>query len=144
MERAKREAARGARELSVEPAPAAGALALDDVQVLLPNGRVLLEDVDVEIRDGEKVVLQGPSGSGKTTLFRVLAGLWPFGKGRICVPAGAKVLFLPQRPYIPIGSLREALCYPDRPEAHTDAEIAEALQACPLGHLAGRPGGRSE
>jgi vitamin B12/bleomycin/antimicrobial peptide transport system ATP-binding/permease protein len=138
MERAKREAAQGARELAVEPAPAAGALALDDVQVLLPNGRVLLEDVDVEIRDGERVVLQGPSGSGKTTLFRVLAGLWPFGKGRVRVPSGAKVLFLPQRPYIPIGSLREALCYPDRPEAHADPEIVKALQACQLGHLADR------
>ena len=67
------------------------------------------------------MVIQGPSGSGKTTLFRVLAGLWPFGRGRVNVPRGREVLFLPQKPYLPIGTLREALCYPDKPEAHDDA-----------------------
>ena len=115
-----------------------GYLALEDVEVALPNGRVLLDDVDLTVRRGERVVIQGPSGSGKTTLFRVLSGLWPFGKGIIRLPAGAKPLFLPQRPYIPIGTLKEALCYPDKPEAHSDAEVGEAMTLCQLGQFADR------
>jgi vitamin B12/bleomycin/antimicrobial peptide transport system ATP-binding/permease protein len=108
------------------------------VEVALPNGRVLLEDVDLRVEPGQRVVIQGPSGSGKTTLFRVLAGLWPFGRGRVNVPRGAKVLFLPQKPYIPIGTLREAICYPDKPEAHDDLEIGDAMTAAELGHFAER------
>lgn len=137
MERAKREAAQGARELQVVLEPK-GQLALEDVEVLLPDGRQLLHDVDLAVRPGQRLVVQGPSGSGKTTLFRVLAGLWPFGKGRVRVPAGAKVLFLPQRPYTPIGTLREAVCYPDKPERHDDAALREALEAARVGHLADR------
>ena len=84
--------------------------------------------------------MRGPSGSGKTTLFRVLAGLWPFGRGSIATPQDARVLFLPQKPYLPIGTLKDALCYPDRPDLHTDAECAEVLDACGLGQLASRLG----
>jgi putative ATP-binding cassette transporter len=113
-------------------------LALENIEVALPDGRVLLEDVDLVVEPGQKLVIQGPSGSGKTTLFRVLAGLWPFGKGSIRLPAGAKALFLPQKPYIPIGTLAEALCYPDKPEAHGATEIGEALALCQLSHLADR------
>ena len=83
---------------------------------------------------------EGPSGSGKTTLFRVLAGLWPFGRGSIATPQDARVLFLPQKPYLPIGTLKDALCYPDRPDLHTDAECTEVLDACGLGQLAPRLG----
>ncbi len=106
------------------------ALALRGVDVALPDGRNLLEQVDLRIEPGQRLVLQGPSGSGKTTLFRVLAGLWPFGRGSVQIPKGSKALFLPQKPYIPIGTLKEALCYPDRPEAHSDAEVAAALRDC--------------
>lgn len=113
-------------------------LTLQDIEVALPDGRVLMSDVDLVVEPGQRLVIQGPSGSGKTTLFRVLAGLWPFGKGTIRVPKGAKVLFLPQKPYIPIGTLKEALCYPDKPDAHSDAEVAEALAACRLEHLTDR------
>ncbi|MFO1039315.1 MAG: ABC transporter ATP-binding protein/permease [Geminicoccaceae bacterium] len=115
-----------------------GALALEDIKVALPDGRVLLQDVDLKLEPGDRVVIQGPSGSGKTTLFRVLAGLWPFGSGEVRVPTGAKVLFLPQKPYIPLGTLREALAYPDKPEAHAPAEMAQALAACELGGLVDR------
>jgi putative ATP-binding cassette transporter len=111
-------------------------LSLQHVDVRLPDGRALLENVDLDIRQGERIVLQGPSGSGKTTLFRVLSGLWPFGRGRVQLPEGARILFLPQKPYIPMGTLREALAYPDQPGAHGDAEILEALHACQLSHLA--------
>ena len=85
----------------------------------LPNGALLLEDVDVTIHQGESLVVRGPSGSGKTTLFRVLAGLWPFGRGRIGLPKDARVLFLPQKPYLPIGTLREVLSYPEAARAAT-------------------------
>lgn len=119
---------------------AAPELALRGVDVTLPDGRVLLEGVDLDIRPGERLVLQGPSGSGKTTLFRVLAGLWPFGKGTVQLPRQAKALFLPQKPYIPIGTLKEALCYPDRPEAHDDLEVSQALTDCQLVHFADRLG----
>jgi putative ATP-binding cassette transporter len=112
---------------------------LGNVDVTVPAGRALLEGVDLRIVKGDRVVLQGPSGSGKTTLFRVLAGLWPFGSGQVSVPSVDNgVLFLPQKPYLPIGSLREALAYPGKPGDLGDAEIAEALTACQLGHLAER------
>ena len=78
------------------------------------------------------------SGSGKSTLFRALAGIWPFGKGKVRVPAGARVLFLPQKPYIPIGTLRDAVKYPDEQSTATDAEIVAALEAVKLGQLTGR------
>jgi putative ATP-binding cassette transporter len=135
MEKAK--IAQGARAFTTVPSEA-GDLVLDDVEVALPNGRVLMEDVDLVIEPGQRLVIQGPSGSGKTTLFRVLAGLWPFGRGEVRLPKGAKALFLPQKPYIPIGTLKEALCYPDKPDAHSDAEVGEVLTLCELGHLADR------
>lgn len=114
------------------------ALELRDVTVRLPDGRPLLEDVDLTVRPGEAVVVQGPSGSGKTTLFRVLAGLWPFGSGTIRTPEAARVLFLPQKPYLPIGTLREALTYPEPPGTHPDERLREVLTLCRLEHLAER------
>jgi vitamin B12/bleomycin/antimicrobial peptide transport system ATP-binding/permease protein len=122
------------------PAQAGPQVALSGVQVALPDGSPLLEDVNVTVRKGESTVVQGPSGSGKTTLFRVLAGLWPFGQGRIERPRDGRVLFLPQKPYLPVGSLKDALCYPDAPDAHTEAACAEALEACGLARLASRLG----
>ncbi|MDP3242375.1 MAG: ATP-binding cassette domain-containing protein, partial [Reyranella sp.] len=76
--------------------------------------------------------------SGKSTLFRALAGIWPFGHGRVLIPAGARVLFLPQKPYIPIATLRDAVKYPDEYSTANDAEVVQALEAARLGHLAGR------
>lgn len=115
-----------------------GPLRLAEVEVALPNGRILLDRVELEIRDRDRVVIQGPSGSGKTTLFRVLAGLWPYGKGTIQLPDDARMLFLPQKPYLPVGTLRETLCFPDRPDAHDLVAIGEALAATGLEHLADR------
>lgn len=113
-------------------------MTLDDVAVALPNGRVILDKVDLAIAPGQRLVIQGPSGSGKTTLFRVLAGLWPFGRGKVRIPKGSKVLFLPQKPYLPVGTLKEALCYPDKVDAHPAAEVAEVLGACQLDHFVDR------
>jgi len=113
-------------------------LTLKDVEVRLPSGALLLEDVDLTLHQGESVVVAGPSGSGKTTLFRVLAGIWPYGRGHIGLPQDARTLFLPQKPYLPIGTLREALSYPEPPDRYTDVAGREALRACGLGHLAPR------
>jgi putative ATP-binding cassette transporter len=121
-----------------EQAHSSSEVVLEDVEVRLPDGQVLMADVDLTIRQGESVVLSGPSGSGKTTLFRVLAGLWPFGRGRIGVPQGARVLFLPQKPYLPMGSLKDVLSYPEMPEQHTDQTCREVLALCGLGELAPR------
>jgi putative ATP-binding cassette transporter len=116
----------------------ASELVLSDVEVWLPNGRPLLKHVDLSIRQGESVVLHGASGSGKTTLFRVLAGLWPYGRGHISMPANRRVLFLAQNPYVPIGTLKEALSYPHGPDAHGDADYRGVLEACGLGYLTSR------
>ena len=104
----------------------------------LPNGQALLSDATFTLPRGRSTLITGVSGSGKSTLFRALAGIWPFGRGQVRVPAGARVLFLPQKPYIPIGTLRDAVKYPDEDSKATDAEIASALEAVKLGHLTGR------
>jgi vitamin B12/bleomycin/antimicrobial peptide transport system ATP-binding/permease protein len=115
-------------------------LKVDEVEVRLPDGALLLDHVNLAVRQGEKVALEGPSGSGKTTLFRVLAGLWPFGRGRVGLPQDARVLFLPQKPYLPIGTLKQVLSYPDVPERHGEELCREALEACGLGRLVPRLG----
>lgn len=87
---------------------------------------------------GRSTLVIGPSGSGKSTLFRALAGIWPFGEGKIATPAGQRMLLLPQRPYLPEGSLRTALAYPAGPDTFSDVEIQAAMEKVKLGHLADR------
>jgi putative ATP-binding cassette transporter len=137
MVKAKKAAQDSDFERSPQPTPE---LALRDVDVQLPNGATLLQDVDVTIQQGDTLLLRGPSGSGKTTLFRVLAGLWPFGRGRIGLPKDARVLFLPQKPYLPTGTLREVLSYPETPDHYTEEACREVLETCMLGHLVPRLG----
>ena len=110
-------------------------LEVKDLNLAVPTGRVLLKGVNTQITGGEKVLITGPSGSGKTTFFRALAGLWPFGTGTVRVPANAKILFLPQKPYLPLGTLKTVVCYPGGADAVADAAVLEILDACMLGHL---------
>jgi putative ATP-binding cassette transporter len=120
-------------------APGVGdSLSIDDIDVSLPGGQMLLHRASATINPGERVLLRGPSGSGKSTLFRALAGIWPFGRGRIRTPQVFESLFLPQRPYFPMGTLREAVAYPAAPETFTDADLGAALADVGLFHLAGR------
>jgi putative ATP-binding cassette transporter len=113
-------------------------LVVSKVDVHLPNGATLLRNIDLTLPVGSRVVLQGPSGSGKTTLFRVLAGLWPFGSGQVRTPGGSEVLFIPQKPYMPIGTLRGALLYPRSSELLDDGTLRDALTRCRLEHLTAR------
>jgi len=116
----------------------AGLLETTSLGLVLPDGRKLLDGLSAKIENGDRVLISGPSGSGKTTLFRALAGLWPFGEGRIHLPADAKTLFLPQRPYLPLGTLREAFAYPGDAAAFGADEIQGVLKAVNLGHLESR------
>ncbi|MBR0669827.1 ABC transporter ATP-binding protein/permease [Neoroseomonas soli] len=134
-------AVQAARTAEAGPVAAAGdaaGLTLRDVTLALPDGRVLLDKASAEIGPGEAVVITGASGSGKSTLFRAIAGIWPFGGGRVELPAMGRALFLPQRPYIPLGSLKRAVCYPEDEAGFTDAAVAEVLEAAELAHLVPR------
>jgi vitamin B12/bleomycin/antimicrobial peptide transport system ATP-binding/permease protein len=113
-------------------------LNVSGLQVALPDGRVLMKGDGVSFRQGETTLLTGPSGSGKSTLFRAISGIWPFGAGEIRVPQGQTMMLLPQRPYIPMGSLRAAVTYPGTHGEYDDTKIAEALRAAKLPALADR------
>jgi len=108
-------------------------LRLDNVEIDLPQGTPLLTGASLELAPRQNLLVMGPSGSGKSTLFRALAGIWPYWKGRIRLPRGAKPLFLPQRPYLPIGTLRHAVAYPG--SGFSDDEIRIALEQVGLGRF---------
>ena len=124
--------------IDVEPESGRTDVATEGLTLALPTGQALLENLNLSLKPGVATLVSGESGSGKSTLFRALAGIWPFGQGKVHIPAGARVLFLPQKPYIPIGTLRDAVKYPDEHSAATDAEIVTALEAAQLGALTGR------
>ena len=115
-----------------------GHLTLDGVEVDRPDGRPLLADVTLSVARGETVLLSGPSGVGKSTLVRAIAGIWPFGRGQIHAPRDARLLFLPQKPYLPLGTLRHVVRYPGADGALTDAALRESLDAVGLPELAER------
>jgi vitamin B12/bleomycin/antimicrobial peptide transport system ATP-binding/permease protein len=108
---------------------------LEALSVAQHDGRIVIDEADVVIHSGEKVLLMGESGTGKSTLIRAIAGLWPWGSGRIRLPAGAKVAFLPQKPYMPLGTLRQVLSYPDNGGAADDETARDALARCGLRRL---------
>ncbi len=111
-------------------------LSTTDLTLSRPNGKVLLANAALTARVGDAILLNGPSGSGKSTLFRAFAGIWPFSKGQIHMPANA--MFIPQRPYFPNGSLRDALAYPEPAAKYDDAALQTALTDALLPQLANR------
>lgn len=120
------------------PAPIGrAAVTLEDLIIALPDGRPIVRAKHLAFNAGERVLLAGPSGSGKSTLFRTIAGIWPFAEGRIEVPEGASMMVVPQKPYIPIGTLRAAIAYPAASGAYSDDDIRRALEDAHLGFLAG-------
>ncbi|MDE2333941.1 MAG: ABC transporter ATP-binding protein/permease [Rhodospirillales bacterium] len=129
--------ARAAATAGLTAQQGAEGFAIRDGVIRLPDGRKLLDVPELAIRKGDSLLVTGASGSGKSTLFRALAGIWPFGEGRLERPA-AHALFLPQRPYIPLGTLRHAITYPAAPGAHEEAEVLAALDDVGLGALAAR------
>jgi vitamin B12/bleomycin/antimicrobial peptide transport system ATP-binding/permease protein len=124
--------------ICVETRGRARALDVDALSVRLPQGAPLIPATDVAFLAGDHVLVTGPSGSGKSTLFRAIGGIWPFGSGRIVIPEGARVMVLPQRPYLPIGSLEAAIAYPAMPGAWPEQQIRDILVAVGLAALAPR------
>ena len=111
-------------------------ITLQDVTLSLPDGRALIEHTGLKVPAGRSTVISGRSGSGKSTLFRAIAGIWPFGEGSVERPPGT-MLFLPQRPYIPLGTLRQAIAYPADPASVDANAVQQALADAGLGALAG-------
>jgi putative ATP-binding cassette transporter len=117
---------------------AAAALRLRNVSVMRDDGTTVVDAAETTIMPGEKVLLTGQSGTGKSTLVRALAGAWPWGNGEVEIRAGATLCVLPQRPYVPTGTLRRAVTYPDAAQSASAQEIATALEQAELSHLADR------
>jgi putative ATP-binding cassette transporter len=110
-------------------------LRLADLRIELPNGRVLLEPANATVSAGDRVAVLGGVGSGKTTLFRAIAGIWPFGTGRIEMPARARPMFLTQRAYLPVGTLRDVVTYPALADGFAEEKIREVLRLLDLERL---------
>ncbi len=112
-----------------------GNVVIEALTVLLPDGRAVLEEERIEVQYGEHLLIVGEHGGGKSTLFRALAGLWPWGSGKIALPTRGEIMFIPQRPYLPLGTLRGVLTYPDEPDKFAEADLVAALERVELGHL---------
>ncbi len=116
----------------------ADSLVLRDLEVAFANGTTVIAESSAEIRAGERVLIKGASGTGKSTLFRAIGGLWPWGAGEIITPPAATMMFMPQRPYLPLGTLHAALSYPAASDVFSDEEARDALALVGLAHLAPR------
>ncbi|WP_050403704.1 ABC transporter ATP-binding protein/permease [Bradyrhizobium embrapense] len=124
--------------IHVRPAGGGDTIDLDDLLVTLPDGKPLLAADGFSLRDNERTLVTGPSGAGKSTLFRAVAGIWPFGRGAVEIPANASLMMLPQRPYLPIGSLHDAVVYPGQAASYDAGRVRETLAAVGLPQLAAR------
>jgi putative ATP-binding cassette transporter len=111
-------------------------LVLRDLVLCLPDGREIVSADRLTIEAGTTTLVAGPSGSGKTTLFRAISGIWPYGRGTIDRPADATLMLLPQRPYVPSGTLKTAVTYPSVAGAYSDNAVRQALELARLASLA--------
>ncbi len=109
-------------------------LAFDNLSVHDPDDKVVISDFSAEVKQGERVMISGDPGAA-VKLFKVVAELWPWGHGRVDLPSDAMIFFMPQRPYLPIGSLRSAISYPAAPDAFDEREVNAALKSVGLEHL---------
>jgi vitamin B12/bleomycin/antimicrobial peptide transport system ATP-binding/permease protein len=127
------------RRPTLDLAPTAGReLAVNGLAIRLASGEPIAQVPDFKLAPGQKLLVSGPSGAGKSSLFRAIAGIWPLGEGRIRLPEDARILALPQRPYFPLGTLRQALTYPLVDSAVDDAHVRAAMAATGLLHLVER------
>jgi putative ATP-binding cassette transporter len=124
--------------IAVDPRGRASELHIDALDVRLPSGAPLVTAPDVRFMPGDRALVTGLSGSGKSTLFRAIGGIWPFGAGTIVVPDGARVMVLPQKPYLPVGSLAAAASYPATPSTFAPQQVCEVLAAVGLPALVPR------
>ena len=128
------EVSQQAEQFHVERFATSEAVSVEQMQVNLPDDTALLQDINFTLQPGRNVLIKGVSGSGKSTLLRALAGIWPFVTGKINLPKTEELMFIPQKPYIPLGSLREALLYPGR-KPLSDEELLYLLDLCQIGYL---------
>jgi putative ATP-binding cassette transporter len=112
-------------------------LEIQDLCIADPSGEILLEHFDAQVRRGERVLIAGDPAV-TTSLFKVIGGLWPWGSGRVLLPKDGEIVFMPQRPFLPEGTLRAALCYPRPPDAFSDESIRYALECAGVAWLATR------
>ena len=113
------------------------ALHIEGLSIAEPSGKIMIDGPEIVIPRGQRVLVRGEPGTGKSTLVRALAGLWPWGSGRILRPREARLVFLLQRPYIPPGTLRHALLYPAGDPKTSDEKLHDALKRCGLSRLVG-------
>jgi putative ATP-binding cassette transporter len=111
---------------------------LSNIDILLPEGKKIIESLNLEFTPGEYALISGPSGSGKSTLLRALANLWPYGSGTITRPDDWRLMFLPQRPYLPLGTLRQAIYYPQNVPENDSTDLGAYLKDFGLADLTSR------
>jgi vitamin B12/bleomycin/antimicrobial peptide transport system ATP-binding/permease protein len=133
-----RAAVKTAPAIEAAPRESANTVAIDRLDVRLPGGGPIAVAEPIAFAPGDRVLFTGPSGAGKSTLFRAVTGIWPFGSGRVIVPADSKIMLLPQRPYFPVAPLSAAIAYPAKADTFDKASIATALRDVGLPELVAR------
>lgn len=128
------EVSQQAERFHVERFAAADVVDVNDMQINLPDGKPLLENISFTLHPGHNVLIKGVSGSGKSTLLRAISGIWPFVDGKIFLPERDKLMFIPQKPYLPLGTLRAALNYPGN-KPIDDTELIYLMDLCQIGYL---------
>lgn len=128
------EVSQQAERFHVERFAAADVVEADNMQINLPDGKPLLEKISFTLHPGHNVLIKGVSGSGKSTLLRAISGIWPFVDGKIFLPERDKLMFIPQKPYLPLGTLRAALNYPGN-KPIDDTELIYLMDLCQIGYL---------